>query len=105
MRCTCTVPGICPLTGRRVRWAEIQVCHSHGTDEPTPAAPARTCRDCYHRGDPALAANGKQIGTEGCGCTSESAPSGVLWWTCNLTDLFVRESKASLCDNFTPKGT
>jgi uncharacterized Zn-binding protein involved in type VI secretion len=100
-------PGTCDTCGRRVRWADLQSCRSNGppgaaiVSPVAPAAPPeRSCRDCIHRGDPVLAANGKQVGTEGCGCTSASAPSGVLWWTCGLTGDPVRESKAATCGDF-----
>jgi hypothetical protein len=99
MTCPAT-PGHCSSCDRRVRWADLQSCRSNGPPGTPPAPSARSCRDCVHRGAPALAANGKQIGAEGCGCTSESVPSGVLWWTCGLTDTFVRESKAARCENY-----
>ena len=52
-------PGDCPACSRRVRWADIQACR-HG--QPASIAPARSCSDCAHRGQPLLAANGRQVG-------------------------------------------
>ena len=98
--CVLKSPGFCSHCNRNCRWPDIQSCRSNGPPGTPPAPPARSCRDCVHRGAPALAANGKQIGTEGCGCTSESAPSGVLWWFCGLTGDPARESKAARCENF-----
>ena len=98
-----TTPGDCPVCDRRVRWPDIQSCRSNGPPGTLPAPPARSCRDCLHRGAPALAANGKQIGTEGCGCTSESAPSGVLWWMCGKAGGPVRESRANHCEAYERK--
>lgn len=98
MTCPAT-PGHCETCNRRVRWAELQTCR-----EPAGSlVAALSCRDCLHRGEPVLAPSGKQVGTEGCGCTSESAPSGVLWWVCGITGGPVRESRANHCEAYERK--
>lgn len=99
MTCPAT-PGQCSTCERRVRWADLQTCRGTANRSESP----NSCRDCIHRGEPVLAPNGKQVGSEGCGCTGESVPSGVLWWTCKLTDKPARESRAERCENFEPKG-
>lgn len=114
MACNCSLPGQCETWSKRVRWAEIHSCRAGKSlfpvepQQPKPQLSSLTCRDCTFQGLPALAPSGKQIGSEGCGCTSESIPSGVLWWQCdnpaNITKSApVREDRARNCSLFQPK--
>lgn len=104
MICQCSSPGICPVTGRRVRWAEIQSCQSWGPPGSAPEItsrkiePSKTCRDCVYCGDPAIGESGKQIGSKGCGCPNEIA--GILWWTCGLDGQPTAETRAKRCENY-----
>lgn len=100
LNCICDFPQICPRHKRRVYQPDIDQCKATGQPFPTIA---RTCRDCFSQGPPVLAANGKQVGSEGCGCTGLSVPSGVLWWTCEATEKATREDRARSCDQFTAK--
>lgn len=100
MTCQCDFPQICPRHKRRVYQPDIAQCKATG--QPFPAI-VRTCRDCSNQGPPVLAANGKQVGSDGCGCTGLSVPSGVLWWTCEATNKPTREDRARSCDQFTTK--
>lgn len=94
MKCPMTSPGLCGTCGRMVRWADIQTCRPNASESP------KSCRSCVHRGTAVLAANGKQVGSEGCGCTSASVASGILWWTCTLTGTSKRETQAATCENY-----
>ena len=97
MTCSMRSPGECPACSRRVRWADIQACR-HG--QPASIAPARSCGDCAHRGQPLLAANGRQVGSEGCGCTAASKSRGLLWWACTQAGQPVRQDRASQCEAY-----
>lgn len=97
--CKCDHPQICPVHKKRVYRAQIAACKATGKPTVIP-----TCRDCQHQGEAILAANGKQVGSAGCGCTSLSRPSGLLWWACNARDgQAVREDRAASCEEFTAK--
>lgn len=113
MACKCLIPGQCETWSKKVRWAEIHSCRAGKSLQPVEPRQAQsqpryvTCRDCIFQGLPALAPSGKQIGSEGCSCTSQSIPSGVLWWSCDhpvnrLKSAPVREDRARKCSEFQP---
>ena len=108
MICQCFCPGHCPIRGIATTEAMVLVCVPY---QPLPwdltPAPVtqsqvigKTCRSCTHRGEPVMAANGRQVGSEGCRCTAQSVASGVLWWSCNIRSLPVRENRAETCENY-----
>ena len=109
MTCQCQHPGHCPIRGIATTEAMVTVCVPYQPLPwdltPKPAAQsqmiARSCRPCINRGEPVLAANGRQVGSEGCGCTSQSVASGMLWWTCSARSSPVREDRAETCQDYT----
>ena len=108
MTCTCPHPGHCPIRGIATTPAMVAACVPYQplpwelTPEPTVQAQlvGKTCRSCVNRGEPVMAANGRQVGSEGCGCTAQSVASGVLWWTCNQRGSPVRGTVAETCENY-----
>jgi hypothetical protein len=107
MICQCTHPGHCPIRGTATTEAMVSVCVPYQPLpwELTPALTTqsqvvgKSCRSCVNRGEPVMAANGRQVGSEGCGCTAQSVASGQLWWTCNQRGSPVREDRAESCSS------
>ena len=108
MTCTCTYPAHCPIRGIATTAEMVAICVPYQplpwelTPEPTTQTQlvGKTCRSCAHRGEPVMAANGRQVGSEGCGCTAQSVASGVLWWNCNKRTAPMRETVAESCEHY-----
>jgi hypothetical protein len=63
------------------------------------------CSTCTHKGDILLAANGKPVGSEGCGCSPASMPTGIHWYHCNHESAKdrtapMRETVAESCEHY-----
>ena len=71
-----------------------------GHNHTASSRPDRTCRNCRYCGDGIRNSRGVQVGSEGCGCTSASTPSGLLWWLCEKRGGPVREDRARTCEDF-----
>lgn len=106
MKCNQKKPGFCNDCNRKVRWVEIQTCNwpneSYQSRE-TGKILKYDCLSCIFSGEILKDAEGIPIGKRGCGCTSQSVPTGNTWITCNKTQTPVLITKATRCQSYRSK--